>query len=695
MIFKVDAQTQKEKYAASLYERFYYLEASAVYSEIADKEIKKNQMNRDNMLKAAYSCYYSRKYSEASKYFGVANNLVLLSGSDLNAYIDCLLREKDYPGLNNLSTQFPEIKDPNGTSLNEIEQIHKGWNEMAGMYELKAFENNSGEGDYAAVDHNGTTFFSSSRKGLGYTHEAYEWDGFNYTNLFMIDTTGKIGVVESAQSELHDGPICFSPDGKKAYLTRTEYIKKGKRKIKHVKLYISNYTSSGFNAWVPFEYNGEDYNLGHATLSANGETIYFASDMPGGHGGTDIWKCELTAGKWCKPINLGSEVNTNQDELFPFIDPKENLYYSSNGFFGFGGLDVYVFNLGSDQKPNNVGPGLNSSMDDFAFYAYENGAVGYLSSDREGAVDRIYKVTIKAIKGTLVVHPKNVFKSAPLSDVDIVLIDRASNDTTIVDLDPNGNYSIPIENNRDYIISGSKKDFELDAPVYLNTDHLSLNETIEKDLFFNQTHYDIKVITLIKSTKEICPNVTGSFIDPGTREEINFHTDSNGVAMVNIENYHDYEVTAKKKGFLDLEMLVHTDASVLVELDLEMMEIKKDLKFEIKNILYDLAKWDLREESIEELDKLVDFLTVNDNIKVELSSHTDSRASRSYNQRLSQKRAQSCVDYLIEKGIDKSRIIAKGYGESQLLNECKDGVKCSEEEHQRNRRTEIKILSVD
>jgi outer membrane protein OmpA-like peptidoglycan-associated protein len=128
--------------------------------------------------------------------------------------------------------------------------------------------------------------------------------------------------------------------------------------------------------------------------------------------------------------------------------------------------------------------------------------------------------------------------------------------------------------------------------------------------------------------------------------------------------------------------------------DVSLEKIKAGTKFTIENVFYDFAKATLREESKSELDKLADFLLKNDNIKVELSSHTDSRGSDSQNQKLSQARAQSCVDYLLSKGVKKENIIAKGYGESKLVNRCKNGVNCSEEEHQANRRTEIKVLSV-
>ena len=685
-------QSQKEKYAATLYENMAYLEASKVYSEIADKQIKKESVEFTVMLKAGETNYYSRQYSSAAKYYGIANNIAMLKGSDLNKYIDALIRIKNYDALKMVSSKNTELDDNAGVGLEFIEELHSGLNANKDNYSITEYEHNSGEGEYGAIAFNGSVYFSSSRKGLGFTHEEYEWDGVNYTNVFCVDSTNSLLLVKEARSNLHDGPISFSPDNNTAYLTRTEFIKKGKKEIKHVKLYVSSISDGVFSAWNGFKYNSSEYNLGHATISSDGLILYFASDMNGGYGGSDLYKSELLNGEWGEPVNLGPKINTAGDEMFPFVSTDDNLYFSSNRNYGLGGLDVYVFN---NNQVENLGAGVNSSMDDFAFNLDKDNKFGYLSSDRDSNIDKIYNVTVNTIFGRLLISPMDIIKGIPISDVDVYLTESGSISVLKkLSLNDDGLYEIAIENNKDYVIGGNKKDYELDGKIYLNTNNLASGEVIEKDLNFNQTHYDILVKTVVKGTGEICPLVTGIFNDPMTGEKIAYTTDENGEALINIENNHTYDVTATKKGYLNLKELVHTDASVLIELDLQMQEIKKDVKFEIKNILYDLAKWDLRPESTVELDKLVVFLTVNDNIKVELSAHTDSRASSSYNQRLSQKRAQSCVDYLITKGVAKERIVAKGYGESQLLNKCKDGVECSEEEHQRNRRTEIKILSV-
>lgn len=685
----LNAQTMIENHAQKLYESFAFSEASLVYADIIKKKERKSESTYKDCLRAGECFYHSREYSKAAFYYGQAHSEQALANANLRMYFDALLRTEDLNKAASIGALLGQ--DPNDDSFTDIVSFQSKNDSKKDYFKLEVAEFNSGEGDYGAVQINSEVYFSSNRNEFGYTHEHYEWDNRNFSNMFMVDSAMNVSFRKEYASEYHDGPVAVL--GNEIYLTRTNYIKRGKKYVKYVKVVVG--TKSGDDiTWKEFKYNGDNYNVGHVSFSTDGQTMYFASDKKGGQGGSDIYSSKLVNGEWAEPVNLGTKVNSSQDELFPYVN-GDIMYFASNGFLGYGGMDVYRFDLISNDKVENLGPGINSTMDDFAYWVDADNKYGYVSSDRTDGIDRIYNVDVNIIKGTLIVTPRDIFKNQKIEDVDIYVVDRATGDSTKLIADENGNYPMEIESRKDYIITGTKDNYELDAPLYLNTDKLKPNEIIEKDLMFNHTHYDLLVKTVIKGTNESAPNVIGMFTDPETGEKIPFKTDENGTAYVNIENNHLYEVFARKKGYLDYQDAVLTNAETVIEIDLELEEIKEDLVFEIKNILYDLAKWDLRPESIVELDRLVEFLTLNDNIKVELSSHTDSRASNSYNQRLSQKRAQSCVDYLIDQGIASNRIIAKGYGESKLLNKCSNGVECTEEEHQRNRRTEIKILSVE
>lgn len=681
----------KLKYADNLYETFAYLEASEVYEEMYLKEKLESSVSILNM---AESFYFIRNYQKAYEYYRYLYELNNLENDHFIHYVDCLLRLNKLEYLELLFKDTPE-EDEYGISAGNIRNHRNELLKDSSRYTLNEWNNNSAAGDFSGHLYEDKIYFSSNRNHIGYTHKEYVWDGMNFSKIYSIDTLsqGKVSLLSEASSKYHDGPIYFNNALGKVYLTRTEFTKG--TDDKKVKLYESLINKNDKDVflleWKLSELNG-NYNLGHVSFNDDNSVMYFISDMPGGKGGTDIYYSELKANKWSAPINL-ELVNTRGNEMFPHVH-ENTLYFSSNGLFGFGGLDVYKYDIGYEEKPVNLGSGVNSSMDDFSFTNL-NGNKYLLSSDRNGGVDNIYVVEKQKVSGVLRLTPKKMFKDIVIKEnVELWLINRDTKDSTLI-TKINGEYNIPIESDNDYIVSGRLKNYELNAPIYLNTDRITASEIIEKDIYYAQLKYDIIVKTISKETGELLANVTGYFTDPTTGEKIKYTTDSSGRTSVNIDNDNIYNVSASKKGYLDLNELIHSDGDVLLELDMKMIKIKENQKFEIENILYDLDKWDLRDSSKIELDKLSEFLILNDNIKVELSSHTDSRGSDSYNQSLSQKRAQSCVTYLIAKGVNTNNIIAKGYGETQLVNKCSNGVKCSDDDHQANRRTEIKILNVN
>lgn len=301
--------------------------------------------------------------------------------------------------------------------------------------------------------------------------------------------------------------------------------------------------------------NGNDYDCVFPHITNNGKRLYFASNMPNGYGGFDLYYSDLVGDNaWGKPINLGSQINTALDEMYPYTD-MDTLYFSSKGLKGFGGSDIYkaTINGHSYSSPKNLGKPYNSSKDDFSFIINNKTRSGYFSSNREGqhGYDNIYEFN----------SPKKMAVAVKSEIVEVEIIKK--------------------------IITDSIQD---------------------------RTKLALKA------------------------------------------------------------------------------KPKKDKVINIDNIYFDYDKSTIKDESIPMLTIIMEYLIVNPTIKVELSAHTDSRAGDNYNLVLSSKRAQSVVSYLISKGIDKSRLIPKGYGESKLVNNCTNNIECSEAEHQENRRVELKIL---
>lgn len=422
----------------------------------------------------------------------------------------------------------------------------------------------------------------------------------------------------------HIGPVTADADGKTLYVTRTYPGKEGavskERRTKYHtnKLELYHYTKDAATGeWhaEPFAYNNvKAYSVGHAALAIDGNTLYFVSDMPGGHGGTDIWFCKLqTDGQWGTPENAGSGVNTGGDEMFPSIAPDGTLYYSSDGLPGMGGLDIFRSTGAESQwsAPENMRYPVNSPRDDFAFVNVtddEEAISGYLSSNRRESVggDDVYSFVFE--------KPK------------IIIILQG-------------------------ITSGKQSGERLVADV-----------------------------TLFDGDKEIVARRQST--DNGTFEFV-------------LDGDRSYQVFARKTGYHPDSALVSTlgitkSDTLHVALLLDP-EFTVGQRIELENIYYDFDKHNIRPDAAEILDRLVKIMQDYPTLKIELSSHTDSRGSDAYNMGLSQRRAQAAVDYLVSRGIMRDRMEAQGYGETRLVNDCGNGVPCSREQHQANRRTEVTV----
>lgn len=460
----------------------------------------------------------------------------------------------------------------------------------------------------------------------------YGWTGHSFLRVYTADRLGDntlTNAVLAAESlndaSYHIGPLAADATGDTLYVTRTYPGKEGTEtregrgsyRTNTLELYL--YTRGSDNVWSPEPFvhnNVSKYSVGHAALSEDGEILYFVSDMPGGYGGTDIWYCKKQGdGSWGTPVNGGSTINSEGDELFPNIGPNGMLYYSSDGFAGMGGLDVFQ-SAGKGAQwsvPVNLRYPVNSSGDDFAYlttYDGEEGMAGYLSSNRRGGKggDDIYSFTyekpkIIILRGTT--SDKATGERLPATTV--TLYDGEREIVAKRSSDGAGTFEFILDRNQAYTVLGQKEGYHADS-AKISTMGITRSDTLE-------------VALLLEPVFEVGNT------------------------------------------------------------------------FELENIYYDFDKHNIRPDAAMILDELVRTLRDNPTLKIELSSHTDSRGSNTYNEALSQRRAQSAVDYLVTKGIARDRMVAKGYGETRLVNRCADGVACSAAEHQANRRTEVTILA--
>lgn len=433
-------------------------------------------------------------------------------------------------------------------------------------------------------------------------------------------------------TQFNESTAVFTKDGNTIYFTRNNYVNKklGTDIENTILLKILRSTKDKNGKWgkpeeLPF--NSDQYNVAHPALSPDEKYLYFASDMPGSLGNSDIYRVQIIGNnQYGKPENLGNVINTAGRESFPYVSKENILYYSSDGIPGLGGWDIFAVKFkedGSTTKPVNIGQPGNSADDDFCFVLNSDTRIGFLSSNRPGGKGRddIYSFhedvpLMFDCERPLKVIVKNAKTKEVIADASITLSDKMMAQLDKQKTAADGSFTFEKINCNDdphYYLRGEKEKFE----------------TAEMNVVLKEEGDD-QVYEILLKPREI----------------------------------------AIKKG-MDLAKI-----------------------FEIREIKFDLGKADIRPDAEVELNKIVEALRQYPKMKLDIRSHTDSRGSDSANMKLSDRRAKATMQWIVNQGIKSNRLKAKGYGESRLVNKCRNGVKCTEEEHQQNRRSEFIVTSM-
>lgn len=552
---------------------------------------------------------------------------------------------------------------------------------------------NSNSFEYASKVHSDETRQTSNDTPvLGYLSDN------NSTINTNEDTVGVKKFSSTINSKFHEGVTAFYSSGDSMLFTRNNFngmsAKKSKEGVVKLKIYSATNMSGTWGNIKEFEYNNKDYSVGHPTISADNKTLYFISDMPGGFGGTDLYSSNWENNKWGTPKNLGNIINTSGDEMFPYIHANGNIYFSSNGHAGLGGLDIFCFDY-TKNTVANMGYPINTMKDDFGII-FSDEKNGFLSSNRKRGLsdDDIYSFYI-APPIILKLIVQNEITKELLSNVKVTL---DNSDSLFTDESGNLEYVIPNpEKGYNFLFSKAKyKDYtkNLSSKEMKGEKDRLVEDTIlmalKPQYIFHEVVKDKHTNDFVKDAKILILNQCTSFTETISSDSaggFKYPLDPNCDYIIKIvkDHYFPHCISIGKN-----QLLESTDVKTFLPIFLTKIDINATL--EIDNLYYELNKANILKEETPILDHLAHLLNEYDDIKVELGSHTDSRADAKYNLKLSQQRADTVVKYLTHHGIAKSRIRSKGYGERKLLNKCKDGVECSEEEHQDNRRTEIKVI---
>ena len=646
-----NAQVKQIIKANKKFNEYSYIDARKTFMKVLERGYE----SQDLLQKIADSYYFNGDLDESVKWYDrlYTKYSDKVGAEYLFRYSQALKSVKDYAKADEIMKKFEEIQ---GSEEKRVELFNAEKNYLdkielqSGRFNIKNLSNiNTESSDFGPSFYGSDKMiFASTRDNNPLTKVIHEWNEVNYLDLYetnRLDGT-RSGMVEGLEkfsgkinSKFHESTPVFTKDGKTVYFTRNNYtdgtVRADKKGTTLLKLYKASVNNGVWSNAIELPFNDDQYSVAHPALSPDETKLYFASDMPGTKGLSDIFYVDINGSSYGDPVNLGGDINTEGRETFPFISESGTLFFASDGHPGLGGLDVFLTlpkenEEGQYSFPMNIGRPINSPDDDFSFIIDESTNLGFFTSNRDGGVgdddiyslEQIKELILKCeqtVKGPVV----DALTNDSIEGATVVLYDADMNKIESFTSDADGNYVVtePINCSEKYILRASKQGYK---PFEMSFES---NDELDKE----------NVITL-KLEPGFSP------IPPGEQK-----------------------------------FKVGDDLAKILQ---------------INNIYFDLDKYFIRPDAEVELQKILIVLEEYPNMEIDVRSHTDSRASFMYNYKLSNNRADSSVEYLVSKGVSPDRLEGRGYGEIRPVNECVDGVKCTEAQHQMNRRSEFIITKL-
>ena len=606
---------QSSSVANRYFEEYAYVKSASMYEEI----VANGDSSRVSLERLGDSYYNIRNTEKSAPIFAT---LLKKYSNEVEAiyafkYAQSLKSNGEDAAKEWFEIFFEKVKNDRRaqkfvSGINEVNQTKipfvKNLTEASGNSELS---------DFSGYIQKDTLYWYSANNSSGVKN--YQWNNQPFLDVFASKITPEgtltdplaTSFLNEVNTKYHEATLCISKDGKTMYFTRDNYngrkLGKDKDKTTHLKLYKATKVDGKWTAIQELPINSDLYSVGHPALNADESILYFVSDMPGSLGESDLYRVNIVNGNVSEQTveSLGTYINTEGSEMFPYLDENNNLFFSSNGHPGYGLLDVFVATPIGDRynAVENLGKPINSNRDDIGFIA-KNG-IGFVSSNRVGGTgdDDIYRFDFEKCTKTIQGFVYDDRTKKPLANATVRLIDANGEQHAAFTSNADGSYTFEnVDCIPSIVMTGEKQDYR---PVKLEV----------------------------------------SLVNPLTIQDIY------------------------------LTNLIIDDQIVL------------------KPIYFDFDKSNIRPDAAYELENIVTVMENHPAMVIEIESHTDSRGNDAYNRELSDRRAKSTRNYLYSRGIAANRIKgAVGYGESQLLNECSNGVKCSNEEHQLNRRSVFRIV---
>lgn len=728
----------KLKAANRQFEQLSYIDAIRLYEEFL-RDAKDPTTRQEGLRKLAYSYRKLQDSRNAERaYADLIRDYPDVASENYLYYAQALASNQKYKDSQKYyaiygEKQTADLRGKRHTiALMDMGRFYRD----SSSYKVQYLPINSRQADFSPMFYKGGLVFCSARDESGAVKRVFSWNQTPFLDLYYVSDTSQLSIKNGLQTaaalggmsasnadapvvvpegrltkieefsrtlntKYHEGPMSFFKDEQKVILTRNNYNKgharESKDGINRLKLYSSDLVKNAWGNVKELPFNSDEYSCGHPALTPDNTKMYFVSDMPGGYGGTDLYIVEYNGGNWGTPVNLGKEVNTEGNEMFPFVDENGNLYFSSDGHEGLGGLDLFYAEMKGDvalKGVQNLGAPLNSEKDDFGLITDTGRNTGFFSSNRKRGSndDNIYSFRRECRPLNVIVY--DVLTKTPLENVDIrSIINGENQDLKVTGLD--GSTSICLQAQSEYEFRAIKEGYQMNSISYSTKSNTGQKTTLE--IYLDKSNTSV-LKGIVKSELNQAPisGVSVTLQNQKDKTSQTVVTGKDGGYEFEVKPGAEHKLTAQKDKYATNKETFGkiSGKNPSQYQNVQGMYGEGDI-FKLNNIYYDLDKFFIRKDAAKELDKTVlPLLKKYPDMKVEIRSHTDARSSDTYNMQLSDNRARAVVDYLTQRGIDSSRLVSNGYGESEPTNECVDGIQCNETQHQENRRTEFRILSV-
>lgn len=682
----LDNLRNKEVRADALYEEFRYKEAAQFYRQVYESDTTRKDIAL--LVGDCYRLIYD--YIDAEIWYSTG-----LEGHDPNDasyylhYAQALSNNEKYKEAKVWFQKYATFEADHSRikkHLESLNRLHFHFKDSMAV-ELKPWSINTTFAEWAPAYYGNKIVFISNRGDTKKFKNVLNWNIDSYNDLFITHENEDGSMQEPVpfhpdiNSDLHEGPLVFYDEDKIIF---TQNESNGKNGSGHLSLFTAKLNEKmEYQSIQKLDLVQGDISVAHPAITPDNKILYFASNMPGGYGNSDLYKVEWDEEKWGEPINLGPEINTTGNESFPFVMNQDELVFTSDGHGGLGGRDLFRVDFSQDHIVlDNLGYPFNSSKDDFGYISNETGSEGYITSNRKngGVDDDIYRFRIMWVAIEFMVADEQDGK--PLNEAEIKiyrngdLMDvRFTNKNGILDF-----ASIPSES---YLFEISKNGYEKHS-YHLHTEEGDAGKLKEIYAILNRSKKE--------ATIEVDSTDFSSYSRYYNKERLILKVEDKIYEYREIGEYK-FLVAGDEK--ILLGKVVTDESMTMKERAHEMvksagMEIQDD--FEINNVYFDLNEEDFLEKHKSELDVVANVLIASPRVKVEINTFSDSRGSNEYNSELTFKRAQTVARYFMSRGVQGSRFFINGYGELGILNGCDDSKECTEIQHAVNRRVEFNVI---